>query len=100
MSTNRTCGECKYYIPQGRMCNLRIALRNIRPSDRDCGCFRKKTITNGEKLWTSGYDAVITFCKTWMEKFSCWAEAEDWLNAPADAPDTDVGTKESDGKDE
>lgn len=40
-------------------------------------------MTNGEKIWKSGYDAVITFAKNWMEKFSCWAEAEQWLNAPA-----------------
>lgn len=31
---------------------------------------------------------------------SCADGIESWLNAPADAPDTNVGTKESEAKDE
>lgn len=81
MSKGKTCGECRKFW------NIRCGHREKKyPA---CIAFEPK-LTNGEKLWNSGYDAVITFCKTWMEKFSCWTEAEAWINAPA----------ESDGKDD
>jgi hypothetical protein len=69
--------------------------KNCGRRTKDKQWYVHKNLTNGEKIWQSGYDAVITFAKTWMEKFSCWDEAESWLNAPADAPDTNVGANES-----
>lgn len=82
---NKTCGECRHLgsAKETGVCEKRKIC--LYPEELPaCSNFAQKVITNGEKLWNSGYDSVITFSKTWMEKFSCWAEAEDWLNAPAD----------------
>jgi hypothetical protein len=83
---NKTCGECKHHKEK---CHCEKFGCYAGESDF-CDEFEpKQKPTNGEKLWNSGYDAVIAFAKTWMEKFSCWAEAESWLNAPAESEGED-----------
>ena len=91
---SKTCGECHFYNPKitrndcGMCTTGRFKGRYVDPSMKACAWpigGSKRHITNGEKLWQSGYEEVITFCKTWMQKFSCWADAEDWLNAPAES---------------
>lgn len=110
MSNKKNCGECKYYDMHGG-CNKIPNTLWIHSTNIACIEFASKNPTNGEKIWQSGYDAVITFAKTWMQKFSCWADAEAWLNAPADcvaengesAKQTDLCRKveaESEGKNE
>lgn len=107
---NKTCGECSWFSEGGNRCKLFIN-QYIFGDRAACNNFVAKKPTNGEKIWQSGYDAVITFAKTWMEKFSCWAEAEEWLNAPAgcvaengkSAKQADLcckSAKESEGEDE
>ena len=82
----KTCGECKHYIAEMYHCKK----NDVMAEDfNTCEDFDPKVITNGEKIWDSGYDAVITFAKTWMQKFSCWAEAEAYLNAPAECKGKD-----------
>lgn len=85
---NKTCGECKYWYAESvGKCRIFKHI-NIPANRRFCSEFERwenPKPTNGENIWQSGYEEVITFCKTWMEKFSCWAEAEEWLNAPAES---------------
>ena len=84
----KTCGECKCYDMHGG-CNKIPNTLWIHSTNIACIKFEAKNPTNGEKIWQSGYDAVITFAKTWMQKFSCWADAEAWLNAPAESEGED-----------
>lgn len=83
---NKTCGECRFLESVQKMGICEKQGMPLCPSELpSCSKFEQKVVTNGEKIWNSGYDAVIIFAKTWMGKFSCWAEAEAWLNAPAES---------------
>lgn len=114
MSKGKTCGVCKYFYDYENRCYPCVWCK---PTDDACVEFEPQPITNGDVIRHGGDDALIDFAdgirrrmchycvyskdKSCVDKTGdCWEGIRAWLNAPADAPDTNVGTKESEGKDE
>jgi hypothetical protein len=122
---NNTCGDCFFYNPKMTrngcgMCTATTGLFKgmyVDPTMKVCvwACtenVEKKPIpplTNGDKIRqmnTSGLMDVIVCphpdkdcIHRNMNGYACRCCKRDWLNAPADAPDTNVGTKESEVED-
>lgn len=112
MSKGKTCGYCKHFIK----CDWETpdVIADL------CKHFEQKPKpTNGDRIRHKSNEEfardyvhyhskfkvyVARLCPLNKQLWTTREEAEkanlDWLNAPADAPDTNVGTKESEGEDE
>ena len=103
--SNKTCGECRYYVSELKRCNMRKIICNIQPTDTGCSCFERKPIpkpTNGDvirqmsneelaELLTnppcfvcSKGDAAGECTDTWRKK-DCKSAILERLNAPAES---------------
>ena len=103
----KTCGECKYFFLNSEgYCTNNDGSENAH--NDACSFFEPKIVTNGDKIRQMSNinlaiflgDRVYCFtCPTKgvpcfdKPKDVCYQKLLDWLNAPADAPDTNVGTK-------
>jgi hypothetical protein len=118
--SNKTCGECTHYLAEMFHCQKNDVMAE---SFNTCEDFEPKVITNGDRIQQGGNRAIAKFayktaqtricgmcafatiengryvCKS-KDGQSCVDGIEAWLNAPADAPDTNVATKGSEGKDD
>lgn len=126
----KTCGECKFFKQNEEICLHDEKHYWSKKEFDACTGFEAKPVTNGDVIRQGGNRALAEFidkvckcpcefciyakyiedygfgeggfgCKKPDEK-DCTDGFEAWLNAPADCvgKDTDVLTKESEGKDE
>ena len=114
---NKTCGECKYYKPYNEKICLYVHRTCVSPKTKACNSFAKTT--NGDLIRQGGDKDLYLYKKRWdcsvcayffQQKTPfrtvckcpkgkmCVDGMIAWLNAPADAPDTNVDTKESEVK--
>ena len=108
---NKTCGECKHFYDYENRCTPCVWCK---PTDDACVGFEPQPITNGDRIRQMSNERLAGFISSrveclggvlgladcpgnQMDCVKCW---EIWLNAPADAPDTNVDTKESEVEDE
>lgn len=106
---NKTCGECRY-LDKNRYCEFLDF--EPKPQMKGCANFEPKP-TNGDVIRQGGdrdfaeyfvFETGAMFASTLIvdKTFDTFEEAveatEDYLNAPADATDIDVLTKESEGE--
>ena len=104
--TNKTCGECRHFCKGSDICVFH-GIPHIRGIDDACVDFEKPT--NGDVIRQMSNEELAELfdnsCKVCSRSVTecdveCVKGILAWLNAPADAPDTNVGTKESEGGDE
>lgn len=96
--SNKTCGECKYYITEMFHCQKHDVMAE---AFHTCEDFEPKVITNGDKLaGDRNYMAAVIiaasgkichFCAYYVNKKctapedkNCFHGVVNWLNAPAD----------------
>ena len=113
---NKTCGECRFYAKETEHCKLKgIGWKFA--TDTPCSGFTpRKPITNGDRIrqmdnaeTAEFFGFVVSICPPIRGRKSdncpdgckeCWlnwlnAPAGEDSNAPANAPDMNVATKES-----
>ena len=105
--TNKTCGECYYYISEIKRCNIKKITYNIQQTDTGCRYFKRKPIpkpTNGDVIRHGSDKGLVTY-KHQCSCFVCIYHNEEnkkchchrpkdktctdgmiaWLNAPAES---------------
>ena len=109
---NKTCGECSWFSEGGNRCKLfinqyifgdRAACNNFVPKPTNGDVIRQggnRALAEFKQKLSCGncvyFDIKMTgqeFCHKPKNK-TCTDGIEAWLNAPADAPDTEKGTND------
>lgn len=118
MSERRTCSVCKHHKFRCHCEKFNV----YADGNGFCDGFERKetkSITNGDMIRQGSDKELVLYKHTWSCEVCIYHDKKDlkkhckrphekvcldgmiaWLNAPADAPDTNVDTKESEVKDE
>jgi hypothetical protein len=96
----KTCGECRFHHQDYHYCKADKECKSIYPENPACENFTPKVITNSDKIWQGGDEALIDFadgirkrmchyCIFFQEKScvdktnDCWDGVRNWLKQEA-----------------